>query len=927
MHRPSRVLLFLPLVAAVAGGPFGGDDSGYVPPNRSVAKCEQQVARSLASFDRCALTCNVRAAKAAFKGRPIDLPACTQTGARSCRGRYDRASARMAQTGRCPACLSPAAQGLLADGAAARFEQAAAAIHCRAAPDAAALRCEDAVARNLARTIVCSANCHVAAASAGLKDRPFDEEGCERSCRRSYDEASARLAPHCPPCLGAAEQADLADQAEAAADEENGDIFCAGGSATTTTTSTTPAPSTTSTMPASSTTTTMPSTTTTSTTVAASTTSIAPTTSTTSTTLACAGEGAPCGAALDGCTARMVCVDGALVCRGTFVAPPPLGDPANPGTQAAPLSTLGAGIENAAGLGVHAVCACAGEYVEDLTVAEGISLRGGYDCNTWTRDPTTHVTGVTGPSSDGLKIPSGVTAATSLDGLTIRGAGGLFSDVSSALTVTDASPILKDLTVTDGVYMRAQTSYGLHIRQTGGSPASPTIVNGTYRAQPSPGGTGIAIFIEGASPTLTNVVAYGAPTDAYPNGATAVGIRCTDCSGTTISHGGIVGGSATSMSAGIWASGDVTGLSAGDMTFFWGGYVSGPGTSYGTLLDGCIGASTWSVASLGFFHDSVASNSIGFSASGASCRPTVTASLLVGCELTGYCAALQCTGAPCTVTDSTLDATFDASAHAVNSYGARCLEGGCAFLARNTISAGNVYESHLEPAEGIGVDVEGASPTLDANVIDGPSCPSGLFGSSTLAALQLRGSLSLVTNNLLRGGPCPAASEVVGLVKKSNGADVLAPTLENNTLEYGPCPGCGAHTGLFVSSAGAAAPAGSVRNNIIHATTSGGPSFAVFEADASSDLAALENNDLDDPTGVLYYDEGTTALTLSDINALPGAAGNISADPLLDTTGHLAAASPCRNAGTATGAPATDRDGDSRPQEGAVDIGADEFVP
>src|SRR2546426_7383126 len=82
MHRPSRVLLFLPLVAAVAGGPFGGDDSGYVPPNRSVAKCEQQVARSLASFDRCALTCNVRAAKAAFKGRPIDLPACTQTGAR-----------------------------------------------------------------------------------------------------------------------------------------------------------------------------------------------------------------------------------------------------------------------------------------------------------------------------------------------------------------------------------------------------------------------------------------------------------------------------------------------------------------------------------------------------------------------------------------------------------------------------------------------------------------------------------------------------------------------------------------------------------------------------------------------------------------------------------------------------------------------------
>src|SRR6059036_2106113 len=260
MHRPSKVLLFLPVVAAVAGGPFGGDDSGYLPPNRSVAKCEAQVARSLASFDRCALTCNVRAAKAAYKGRPIHVPACTQAGARSCRGRYERASARTARSGRCPACLSPPAQGLLADSAAARLEQTAGAIHCRAAPDAAALRCEDAVARNLARTIVCSANCHVAAASAGLSGRPFDEEGCERSCRRSYDDASARLAPRCPPCLGGAEQADLADEVQAAADEENGDIFCAGGSATTTTTSTT---------------------------LAASTTSIAPTTSTTSTTLAC----------------------------------------------------------------------------------------------------------------------------------------------------------------------------------------------------------------------------------------------------------------------------------------------------------------------------------------------------------------------------------------------------------------------------------------------------------------------------------------------------------------------------------------------------------------------------------------------------------------------------------------------------------------
>src|SRR5437867_5693549 len=153
MHRPSRVLLFLPVVAAVAGGPFGGDDSGFVPPNRSVAKCEEQVARSLASFDRCVVTCDARAARAALRGRPTHLPACTETGARSCRGKYERASAKTARTGRCPACLSPPAQGLLADRAAARLEGTTGAIHCDGAPDAAALRCEAAVARDLARTI------------------------------------------------------------------------------------------------------------------------------------------------------------------------------------------------------------------------------------------------------------------------------------------------------------------------------------------------------------------------------------------------------------------------------------------------------------------------------------------------------------------------------------------------------------------------------------------------------------------------------------------------------------------------------------------------------------------------------------------------------------------------------------------------------
>jgi len=373
------------------------------------------------------------------------------------------------------------------------------------------------------------------------------------------------------------------------------------------------------------------------------------------------------------------------------------------------------------------------------------------------------------------------------------------------------------------------------------------------------------------------------------------------------------------MSVGLWASGDVSGLSA-DMAFFWGGYAGESGVSYGTLLDDCTGTSTWSVVSSGYFRSPSPTTGIGFAASGASCAPSLTASRLIGCHDCDDSTALECRSAPCTVTDSMLNATFDVPVSAGTSYGARCLAGGCALIVRNTITTGDVLDYHLMPGEGIGVDIESASPTLDANVIDGASCSHGTSSSST--TLRLSDSASMVTNNLLRGGSCDGASEVVRF-EKGSGPEALSPTIENNTLEYGG----GTHTGLFVDSTGSVPPAGYVRNNIIHNAAPGGPSFAVYESDASSDLNAFENNDLDDPTGALYYDEGTTALTLSQVNALPGAAGNISADPLLDSTGHIAPESPCRNAGTASGAPATDIDGQPRPQEGAFDIGADEFVP
>jgi hypothetical protein len=102
----------------------------------------------------------------------------------------------------------------------------------------------------------------------------------------------------------------------------------------------------------------------------------------------------------------------------------------------------------------------------------------------------------------------------------------------------------------------------------------------------------------------------------------------------------------------------------------------------------------------------------------------------------------------------------------------------------------------------------------------------------------------------------------------------------------------------------------------------------------ASDPRILENNDFwyTVQPAALYRDEGTMNLTsVGAVNALTDvtAAQNLSANPLLAgaTNFHLTANSPCRNAGTRAGAPGTDFELDTRPQENVFDIGADEFKP
>ncbi|MEM9192742.1 MAG: choice-of-anchor Q domain-containing protein [Myxococcota bacterium] len=72
-------------------------------------------------------------------------------------------------------------------------------------------------------------------------------------------------------------------------------------------------------------------------------------------------------------------VDPGCMDRGTFVAPPPVGDDANPGTKTSPVATIQQGLRNAAQIGMATVVVVVAEgtYAEKVDLPNGVELRGG----------------------------------------------------------------------------------------------------------------------------------------------------------------------------------------------------------------------------------------------------------------------------------------------------------------------------------------------------------------------------------------------------------------------------------------------------------------------------------------------------------------------------------------------------------------------
>lgn len=159
--------------------------------------------------------------------------------------------------------------------------------------------------------------------------------------------------------------------------------------------------------------------------------------------------------------------------------------------------------------------------------------------------------------------------------------------------------------------------------------------------------------------------------------------------------------------------------------------------------------------------------------------------------------------------------------------------------------------------------------------------------------------------------------------------------ISNNNATYGG--------GLFTNTASLKVINCNVVDN--QASTSGGAFYSYNSSSSSIESSIISNNsaqycggicfDSSSPTiinSIIWGDtpnefDGNSSPTVSFSNIQGGysGTGNINQNPYLDANYHLTVSSPKDN-GTATGAPTTDIDGNSRPQGAGIDMGSDEYL-
>ncbi len=191
----------------------------------------------------------------------------------------------------------------------------------------------------------------------------------------------------------------------------------------------------------------------------------------------------------------------------------------------------------------------------------------------------------------------------------------------------------------------------------------------------------------------------------------------------------------------------------------------------------------------------------------------------------------------------------------------------------------------------------------NATVLDGFTIKAiGRLGSHAIRVFF--GGSPVIQNNIIHGG-----STIVTPPRGSSGINVSSgePLIRNNTIVN---VDNGASSYSVASFGGQA----NIVNNILVGDNSSQTAIEV----------ANNTNPLHQNNYMYNHTEAGVALGAGDVitNAVPPGFVNSAAGDY-----HLAAGSPAIDAGTNTNAPSSDFEGDSRPFNGTVDMGADEFKP
>jgi len=111
---------------------FGGDDSGFVPPDKETAQCENAVAKNAAKLLACDGGCRKKKADADVRGKAFNLPAC-ETGTLkpvSCAAAFTTQSTKLLGKNICPGCLGASGQAAVATAVQTFIDQAGGPIYC-----------------------------------------------------------------------------------------------------------------------------------------------------------------------------------------------------------------------------------------------------------------------------------------------------------------------------------------------------------------------------------------------------------------------------------------------------------------------------------------------------------------------------------------------------------------------------------------------------------------------------------------------------------------------------------------------------------------------------------------------------------------------------------------------------------------------------